>query len=551
MVPIKEEQRKLVKGFLMERGESGGIARAAGVVSGATLLSRVLGFVRDLIIARTFGAGTTTDAFFAAFRLPNMLRELLGEGALSAAFIPVFTESLTKRGREAAWRLVWTVFTLLASLLVLLSLAGIVLAPALVRLIAPGFQALPSKLNLAILLARVMFPYILFVGLAALLMAILNAVGHFAAPALSPTMLNIAMIGCALYLAPHLDPPILSLAIGVLLGGAGQLLIQMPVAWRRGMSAHRGLHLSDPSIRRIARLMAPGVAGLAVTQMNVFIGTLLASFLGEGSISILYYAFRLIQFPIGIFGVAIATAAFPAMARQAANHSFEEVGSTAAYAFRLVLFVTLPSMVALLVFRVPIVQLLFERGAFDRTVTLATADVLFFYALGLGAYVSTRVLVPAFYSIQDTGTPVKIGAVAVLVNVLSSLLLMRPLGAGGLALATALSSFVNLGLLLTTLRRRLGALGGESLWPPLLRMGVAATAMGLFGLVLLHSYDPLTAEPVLYRAMVVTLQLTASLAVFLGAAALLGSEELKSLLRRAAHLRRRLMTLPSGDDVSE
>ena len=551
MVPIKEEQRKLVKGFLMERGESGGIARAAGVVSGATLLSRVLGFVRDLIIARTFGAGTTTDAFFAAFRLPNMLRELLGEGALSAAFIPVFTESLTKRGREAAWRLVWTVFTLLASLLVLLSLAGIVLAPALVRLIAPGFQALPSKLNLAILLARVMFPYILFVGLAALLMAILNAMGHFATPALSPTMLNIAMIGCALYLAPHLDPPILSLAIGVLLGGAGQLLIQIPVAWRRGMGAHRGLHLSDPSIRRIARLMAPGVAGLAVTQLNVFIGTLLASFLGEGSISILYYAFRLIQFPIGIFGVAIATAAFPTMARQAANHSLEEVGSTAAYALRLVLFVTLPSMVGLLVFRVPIVQLLFERGAFDRTVTLATADVLFFYALGLGAYVSTRVLVPAFYSIQDTGTPVKIGAVAVLVNVLSSLLLMRPLGAGGLALATALSSFVNLGLLLTTLRRRLGALGKESLWPPLLRMGVAAAAMGLFGLVLLHSYDPLTAEPVLYRAMVVALQLAASLAVFVVAAALLGSEELKSLLRRVAHLGRRLMTLPSGDDLSE
>lgn len=551
MVPIKEEQRKLVKGFLMGRGESGGIARAAGVVSGATLLSRVLGFVRDLIIARTFGAGTTTDAFFAAFRLPNMLRELLGEGALSAAFIPVFTESLTKRGREAAWRLVWTVFTLLASLLVLLSLAGIVLAPALVRLIAPGFQALPLKLNLAILLARVMFPYILFVGLAALLMAILNAMGHFATPALSPMMLNIAMIGCALYLAPHLDPPILSLAIGVLLGGAGQLLIQIPVAWRRGMGAHRGLHLSDPSIRRIARLMAPGVAGLAVTQLNVFIGTLLASFLGEGSISILYYAFRLIQFPIGIFGVAIATAAFPAMARQAANHSLEEVWSTAAYALRLVLFVTLPSMVGLLVFRVPIVQLLFERGAFDRTVTLATADVLFFYALGLGAYVSTRVLVPAFYSIQDTGTPVKIGAVAVLVNVLCSLLLMRPLGAGGLALATALSSFVNLGLLLTTLRRRLGALGKESLWPPLLRMGVAAAAMGLFGLVLLHSYDPLTAEPVLYRAMAVTLQLAASLAVFVVAAALLGSEELKSLLQRVAHLRRRLMTLPSGDDVSE
>ena len=537
MVLIKEEPRELVKGFLMEREEPGRIARAAGVVSAATLVSRVLGFVRDLIIARTFGAGTATDAFFAAFRLPNILRELLGEGALSAAFIPVFTESLTARDRQAAWRLVWTVLTLLASLLLLLSAAGILLAPLLMRLIAPGFQALPSKLSLAVFLAQVMFPYILFVGLAALLMAILNALGHFATPALSPTMLNIAMIGCALYLAPHLDPPILALAIGVLLGGAGQLLVQIPAAWQRGMRPHRALHLSDPAIGQIARLMAPGVAGLAVTQLNVFIGTFLASFLEEGSISVLYYAFRLIQFPIGIFGVAIATAAFPAMAKQAAHHSLERIGETAAYSLRLVLFVTLPSMAGLLVFRVPIIQLLFERGMFDRTVTLATADAVFFYALGLGAYVSTRVLVPAFYSIQDTATPVKIGAVAVLVNILSSLLLMRPLGAGGLALATALSSFVNLGLLLIALRRRLGGLGKKSLWLSLFRTGVAAAVMGLFGLVLLHSYDPVTIEPLFQRALAVILELAASLVVFLVAAALVGSEELKSLLQRVILLR--------------
>lgn len=550
MVPIKEERHTVVKGFLMERGEPGGIARAAGVVSGATLLSRVLGFVRDLIIARIFGAGTATDAFFAAFRLPNTLRELLGEGALSAAFIPVFTESLTTRGRDAAWRLVWTVFTLLSSLLIFVSVAGILLAPILVRLIAPGFQALPSKLNLAILLARIMFPYILLVGLAALLMAILNAMGHFATPALSPTMLNLAMIGCALYLAPHLDPPILSLAIGVLLGGAGQLLIQVPVAWRRGMSAHRGLHLNDPDIGRIAWLMAPGVAGLAVTQLNVFVGTLLASFLGEGSISVLYYAFRLIQFPIGIFGVAIATAAFPAMAKQAAGRSLAGVGATAAYSLRLVLFVTLPSMVGLLVFRVPIVQLLFERGAFDRTVTLATADAVFYYALGLGAYVSTRVLVPAFYSIQDTATPVKIGAIAVLLNIVASIVLMRPLGASGLALATALASFANLALLLRTLRRRLGSLGEEPLLPPLLRLGVAAAAMGLCALILLHSYDPVTVESPFYRATVLMLQLAASGAVFLAAAALLGSRELGSLLHRVRPLRRWLPTSPSGNDVN-
>ncbi|HWR21299.1 MAG TPA: murein biosynthesis integral membrane protein MurJ, partial [Verrucomicrobiae bacterium] len=536
---IKMERHSLVKDFLMEQERPGRIARAAGVVSGATLLSRILGFVRDLIIARAFGAGTATDAFFAAFRLPNMLRELLGEGALSAAFIPVFTEAFTKRGRESAWRLAWTILTLLTVLLVLVSIAGILLAPWLIRLIAPGFQAIPSKLHLAIYLTRLMFPYILFIGVAALFMAILNSQGHFATPALSPSILNIAMIGCAIFLTPYVDPPIMALAIGVLIGGVGQLLIQIPVVWKRGMGAHRGFDLSDPAVGRITRLMTPGVAGLAITQVNVFIGTLLASLMGEGGISILYYAFRLIQLPIGVFGVAIATAAFPAMARQAANRSLGEVGGTVAYAIRLVLFVTLPAMVGLMVFRIPIVQLLFERGAFDRTVTLATAEVVLFYAFGLGAYVSNRILVPAFYSLQDTATPVKIGMVAVLVNIAASLLLMRPLGLAGLALATTLSSFVNLGLLLIALRRRLGQLPGLS-FRSLAPIGGAAVAMALIAVSLVHFRDPVTVEPVLRRAGLLTFELVTSFTVFLAAVACMGSEELKGLLQWFIGWRRRV-----------
>ena len=541
------ERHSLVKEFLMEQERPGRIVRAAGVVSGATLLSRILGFVRDLIIARAFGAGTATDAFFAAFRIPNMLRELLGEGALSAAFIPVFTEAFTKRGRESAWRLAWTILTLLTLLLVLISIVGILLAPWLVRLIAPGFQAIPSKLHLAIYLTRLMFPYILFIGVAALFMGILNSQGHFATPALSPSILNIAMIGCALFLAPYVDPPILALAIGVLIGGAGQLLIQIPVVWRRGMGAHRGFDLSDPAVGRITRLMTPGVAGLAITQVNVFIGTLLASLMGEGGISILYYAFRLIQLPIGVFGVAIATAAFPAMARQAANRSLGEVGATVAYAIRLVLFVTLPAMVGLMVFRIPIVQLLFERGAFDRTVTLATAEVVLFYAFGLGAYVSNRILVPAFYSLQDTATPVKIGMVAVTVNIVSSLLLMHPMGLAGLALATSLSSFVNLGLLLIVLRRRLGQLPGLS-FRSLAPLGGAAIAMALIALSLVYLRNPLTVEPSLRRAGVLTLELVTSFAAFLAATACMGSEEFRGVWRGLTGLIRRARGAPSGED---
>jgi putative peptidoglycan lipid II flippase len=305
------------------------------------------------------------------------------------------------------------------------------------------------------------------------------------------------------------------------------------------MGAHRGFDLSDPAVGRITRLMTPGVAGLAVTQVNVFVGTLLASLMGEGGISILYYAFRLIQLPIGVFGVAIATAAFPAMARQAASRSLGEVGATVAYAIRLVLFVTLPAMVGLMVFRIPIVQLLFERGAFDRTVTLATAEVVLFYAFGLGAYVSNRILVPAFYSLQDTATPVKIGMVAVMVNIASSLLLMRPMGLVGLALATSLSSFVNLGLLLIVLRRRLGQLPGLS-FRSLAPLGGAAIAMALIAVSLVHFRDPVTVEPVLRRAGLLTFELVASFTVFLAAAACMGSEELKGLLQWFIGWRRRV-----------
>ncbi|MGH7429894.1 MAG: murein biosynthesis integral membrane protein MurJ, partial [Candidatus Methylomirabilaceae bacterium] len=382
-------------------------------------------------------------------------------------------------------------------------------------------------------------------------MAFLNAQGHFAAPSLSPAILNIAMIGCALVLAPRLDPPILSLAIGVLLGGAGQLLMQVPPAWRRGMSAHRGLDLRDPDLRRIARLMAPGVAGLAVTQVNMFIGTFLASFLSVGSISVLYYAFRLIHLPIGVFGVAIATAAFPTMARQASHPSLRDLGTTTAYSLRLVLLMTAPCMVGLLVFRVPIVQLLFERGAFDRALTVATANAVFFYALGLGAYVSTRILVPAFYSLQDTATPVKIGAVAVLVNIGASLLLMWPLQAGGLALATALSSFVNLGLLLSSLRRRLGRLGGSPFGPWLARLGGAAIVMGGAGLTMLHLYDPVMVGPLPLRAITLGAELAASLAVFLAAAAWLGLGELKALFRGAVPWWKRPSTTHLAGDAGD
>jgi putative peptidoglycan lipid II flippase len=287
-------------------GTSHDVAAAASVVSGATLVSRVLGYVRDMLIAHGFGAGIAADAFFVAFRIPNMARELLGEGALSAAFIPVFTETISKRGRPSAFRLAATAFWTLSLILVVICALGIVSAPVLVNLMAFGWRVDPEKLALTIDLTRMMFPYLFFIGLTALMMGILNSLGHFATPAFSPALLNIAIILSILFLGPVLENPVYALAYGVLGGGFLQLLSQFPPTMRRGVILTRMGEWRDPALSRIGKLMAPGAAGLAITQLNIFITTILATFLIQGSVSYLYYAFRLIHLPIGIVGVAMA-----------------------------------------------------------------------------------------------------------------------------------------------------------------------------------------------------------------------------------------------------
>lgn len=505
------------------------IARAASIVSAATMLSRVLGYLRDMIIAKLFGAGMSTDAFFVAFRIPNMLRELFGEGALSASFVPIFTECLTQKGHRTAWNLARKAFTLLGLILLIVSGLGVLFAPLIVRVLAPGFSALPEKVQLTILLTRFMFPYIFFTGLAALMMGILNALGHFAAPALSPVMLNLAMIASALLLAHRLWEPILALAVGVLLGGVGQLLIQLPVLLRKGVSLKPCFDFADRTLFRVGRLMAPGVAGLAITQINVFIGMLLASFLAEGSVSYLYYAFRLVQLPIGLFGVALATAVLPTLSQNVATRSLEELKETFTFALRLAFFVSFPAMLIFLVFRLPIVHLLFERGEFSRTMTLETAKVLFFYAVGIGFYVLNRIIVPVYYSLQDTKTPVLIGAASVLANIVFSLLLMPYLRAAGLALATALASSVNFSLLLIALRRKLGSLHGRELSASFLRVGVCSLPIVLLGIAALQYQDPFLQMGVLGKAILLGGELGGSLYLFLLSARLLKCRELRWL----------------------
>ncbi len=460
--------------------EAARVTKAAGIIGAATLLSRILGFVRDVVVAWFFGAGLAADAFFVAFRIPNLLRRLFAEGSLTISFIPVFTEYLFSRDREEAFRLARSAWWILTIVLAVVAFLGIVLSPIIVGIIAPGFSASPGKFELTVLLTRIMFPYIFFIGLVALAMGILNVLGHFAAPALAPVFLNVAMIGSVFLISPYLEKPSMGLAIGVVIGGGMQLAFQIPFLARKGFHLLVRSPLYHSAVKRIGLLMTPAVFGAAVYQINILVGTLLASLLPEGSISYLYYADRLVQFPLGVFAIALATAVLPSLSRQAAKNDMEGVRASFAYALRLVFFITIPAMVGLVVLREPIVRLLFQRGAFDLSTTQLTAQALLYYAVGLWAFSGVRIVVATFYAFQDTKTPVKIAVISLLVNIALSLLLMGPMRHGGLALATSLASGCNLLLLMVALKKRLGRIGARDILQSAFKATVAAVFMGGF-----------------------------------------------------------------------
>ena len=392
------------------------VARAAAVVSAATLASRVLGFLRDLLIARAFGAGVATDAFFVAFRLPNLLRRLVAEGAVSSAFIPVFTEHVTTRSRADTLRMLRAVSGAMLLLLGTLTVLGVLGAPWIVRIMAPGFFVNPAVGELTVRMARLMFPYLFFVGLAALAMGVLNAHRHFLLPALSPVALNVGIIIGALVLAPRLAEPVTGLALGVLLGGAAQLLIQVPWLVRRGLLAPPRIALSHPAVRRTVALMAPVVVGQSATHIGTVVNTIIASFLAKGSVSYLYYADRLIEFPLGVFGVAIATAVLPTLSEQAARRDKQALCETLSFSLRLATFVSVPAAVGLFVLAEPIVRVLYERGHFGPAETAGTAAAVTMYALGIVGSATAKILAQAFFALGDTRTPVKVSIGAMALN---------------------------------------------------------------------------------------------------------------------------------------
>ena len=463
------------------------ITKAAGLMSIATFISRILGYMKDMILAKFFGATGVADTFFVAFRIPNLLRELFAEGSMSSALIPVLTEYQTKQGMRETERLVRITFTFILIFVGLTCSLGIIFAPTIVTVIAPGFLNIPEKFSLTVLLTRVMFPFLLFISLAALAMGALNTRRVFFVPSLAPAMLNITIIAMVIILVPRMEQPIIAVALGVALGGFIQFAFQIPFLFKNGYSMLPEYNFGHPGLKKMSILILPATMGMAVSQINIFVSTILASFLPEGSITYLYYSMRLIQFPIGVFGVAMGMAVLPTLSEHAVKGEFGKLSDDFSFALRLLFFITVPAMIGLISLREPIVNILFQRGKFDYTATVGTAHALLFYSMGIWCIVGSRVITASFYSMQDTKTPVKVAMIALVANITLSIILMNPLKHGGLALANSIASGLNFTLLFLFLRKKLERIDTKRVLRSFAKTIFASSVMGLIGGMLLRS----------------------------------------------------------------
>jgi putative peptidoglycan lipid II flippase len=509
--------------------EKRNIARAAGILGSATMLSRIMGMVRDMVVSRLFGAGLASDAFFAAFQIPNMLRRFFAEGALTSAFVPTFSATLNQRGEKDARELANICFTLLTIVMAAITLTGILLSPWIVEIMFPGFKDVSGKFELTVLLNRVMFPYIFFISLVALCMGILNTLRHFFTPAISTVFLNISMILAALLLRGFFQVPIVALAVGVLIGGCTQLILQLPVLWKMGFSFRLNFDFRNPELQRIALLMLPATFGVGVYYLNITVSAILASLLPEGSVSYLYYAQRLFEFPQGIFTVSVAQAVLPSMSRQASAGDLNGMKESLTFGLRLTLFITIPAMAGLMACTTPIFSLLFMGGEFDYSKAVNAAQALFYYSLGLSFVAMTRVLAPAFYALKDTKTPVWTALIAFILNALFSLILMKPLLHGGLALATTLSSLANMLLLLWLLRRKIGPFGVMGIISSGIKSLLASLPLGLAVYYACHGTDWSQTGHKMTKLLVLGGAIGAGILVYAIGVSLLRSEEAREM----------------------
>jgi putative peptidoglycan lipid II flippase len=513
-------------------------ASAARLLTAITLLSRILGYGRDMLIAWIFGTGLFTDAFIAAFRIPNVLRRLFGEGALGMGFIPIYSACLRREGPAAAHRLAASAVQMMVVMLVPVVILGAVGSPWVVRLIAPGYAVGSPVYALAVELTRIMWPYVFFAGVVAMIAGVLNAQGHFAAPALAPVGLNLVLIFTLLTtagLSMTTAIGIKALAVGVVVAGGVQLLIQLPALKARRIALWHPVWPPHPELGAVGRMAVPAALGSASFQFNIVIGTLLASFLAPGSISSLFFADRLIQFPLGLFAVSASTALLPGLSRLAAGADWPHFVATFQKALRLVWFVTLPAMTGLVVLRMPIVQVLLERGAFGSNSTRLTSEAVLCYGTGLWAYAGLRIVQTAFYALKDARTPLAVAAVGMAFNLVVGAGLMHPLGHKGIALAAAGAAATSLGLLLIALRRKIGNLGGKAITLAFIRAGCCSILMGIMVTALLHwlPIDPQAGLAVNGVRLLVCV--TAGLAGYLALSWLTNSRELQMLYRFVRH----------------
>ena len=454
------------------------LLKALATVSSMTLLSRILGFVRDFVIARVFGAGLATDAFFVAFKLPNLLRRLFAEGAFSQAFVPVLGEYKNKLGQDETKRLVDHVATLLFLVLLVITLAGVIGAPILVHISAPGFARDPDKFALTVELTRITFPYILFMSLVALSGGILNTWNRFSVPAFTPVLLNLSFIGMALFAAPFFERPVMVLGWSVFIGGVLQLAFQLPSLKRIGMLPRFSFNWRDTGVRRILTLMAPAVLGVSVSQVSLLINTIFATFLVTGSVSWLYYADRLMEFPSGMLGAALGTILLPSLAKCHAEERFDEYSQLLDWGLRLTLLLAAPAALALAIIAVPLISTLFYHGAFTADDVLKTRDALVAYSVGLLGLILVKVLAPGFYARQNIRTPVKIGLLTLVVTQVLNISLIGWLKHAGLALSIGLAACFNATLLYRGLRQQ-GIYTPQPGWAAfILKLIIALIVMG-------------------------------------------------------------------------
>lgn len=515
------------------------ILKSAGVTGFWTAFSRVAGMIRDQVQAYFMGTSNSADAFRVAFTLPNLLRRLVAEGAMTASFVPVFTDFLKKKDSKETWKFANNCLYSLGLLLIVLTVLGIIFSGTLVQLLAEGFEGEAGKMELATNLSRVMFVYLFFIGISALFGAILNSLGIFGAPSFTPVLLNLSIIGAAALLSRSFSDPAFAFAVGVVIGGLLQMLFLIPYVIKKGMDFHAVLDLKQKEMLTVAKRMLPGILAVGVQQINVLVSTRIASNLEEGTIASLYHANRLEEFTLGIFVVSISTVMLPMLSRHASEGRLDALKESLTFSMRITLLITVPATVGLILFREPIIRVLFMHGRFNQRSLELTNVALMYYVLGLAAFSWTKILAPAFFSMKDVKTPVYISCVTVGVNLAGCLLLKDPLKNGGIALAATISAVVNVAILLYIFQKRWGKLNNKLILFSFMRTLIASAAMGIVVYFINDAFDGFAHIRLLPQIGILIGTIIISIAIYLAVLKMMKSHEVEELFSIIKDRRRR------------